>query len=120
MPSFSTRDDAGVLIVTLDDATELNDFRTNAFRDALYALVEPLTRPRVALDLGTTDYLSSSGIAILVGLKRRVEAHGGKLVLARVHPAVENLLGIMKLTQYFAFAPDVAQAVATLRADSSS
>jgi anti-sigma B factor antagonist len=115
MPSFSTRDDAGILVVTLDDAAELNDFRTNAFRDALYATIEPLARPLVAFDLGVTDYLSSSGIAILVGLKRRVEAHDGRLVLARVHPSVENLLGIMKLTQYFTFAPDVSQAVATLR-----
>jgi anti-sigma B factor antagonist len=115
MRSFSTRDEAGILVVTLDDATELNDFRTNAFRDALYATVAPLSQPRVALDLGATDYLSSSGIAILVGLKRRLDAQNGRLVLAGAQPSVQNLLGIMKLTQYFTFAPDVPQAVAALR-----
>jgi len=115
MSSFSTRDEAGILVVTVDDAIDLNDFRTNAFRDSLYSAIEPLPAPRVVLDLGATDYLSSSGIAILVGLKRRVEAHQGKLILARVHPTVENLLGVMKLTQYFMFAPDVPQAVTTLR-----
>ncbi|MDR3638743.1 MAG: STAS domain-containing protein [Isosphaeraceae bacterium] len=120
MPSFSTRDEAGILVVTLDDATDLNDFRTNAFRDALYNTIEPMARPFVALDLGATDYLSSSGIAILVGLKRRVESHDGKLVLTRVHPSVENLLSIMKLTQYFTFAADVSQALTTLRSLSTA
>ena len=120
MSSFTTRDEAGLLVVTIDDATELNDFRTNAFRDALYSAIEHLPRPYVALDLGATDYLSSSGIAILVGLKRRVESHDGKLILAGVHPSVANLLGIMKLTQYFAFAPDVSQALTTLRSLSTA
>lgn len=115
MSYFTTRDEAGILVVTLTDASDLNDFRTNAFRDALYGTVEPLDAPLVVLDLAAADYLSSSGVAILVGLKRRVEAHGGKLVLARVQPSVQHLLAIMKLTQYFNFAPDVAQALTTLR-----
>ncbi len=113
--SFSTRNEDGSLIITLEDATDLNDFRTNVFRDALYEAIKPLEQPHVAIDLGVTDYLSSSGIAILVGLKRRIEAQSGKLVLVAVSPTVQNLLGIMKLTQYFTFTENVPAALASLR-----
>lgn len=120
MSYFNTRDEAGILVIELTDATDLNDFRTNAFRDALYSTVEHRNGALVALDLAATDYLSSSGVAILVGLKRRVDAQGGKLVLTRVHPSVEHLLSVMKLTQYFTFAPDVSQALTTLRSVSTA
>jgi anti-sigma B factor antagonist len=112
MPPFTTRDESGVLVITLDDASALNDFRSNAFRDALYEVIDQRESPRVAFDLGVADYLSSSGVAILVGIKRRVDARGGHLYLARVHPVVQDLLRIMKLTQYFQFVPEVKDAFA--------
>ena len=37
-------------------------------------------RSLLAVDLEKVDYLSSSGVAILVGLKRRVDTHNGKIV----------------------------------------
>ena len=82
----------------------MNDFRSNSFRDALFETVQSRDENRVALDLGLVDFLSSSGVAILVGLKRRLDAKQGKLVLFRVQPVVQDLLRITRLTQYFAFA----------------
>jgi anti-sigma B factor antagonist len=115
MSSFQTRDESDVLVITLEDAAALNDFRANTFREALYEAVQLHESPRVVLDMGVADYLSSSGVAILVGLKRRVDGRSGQLILARVHPVVQDLLRIMKLTQYFAFAPEVKAGIETLR-----
>jgi anti-sigma B factor antagonist len=115
MSSFQTRDEADVLVVTLDNPAELNDFRTDTFRDALYETVQHKDVPRLVLDLGAADYLSSSGVAILVGLKRRAEARNGKLVLARVQPIVQDLLRIMKLTPYFTIANNVEEGIAAAR-----
>lgn len=115
MASFNTREEPEGLVITLDDATGLNDFRSSAFRDALYEAVQSNSTPRVAFDLSRVDYLSSSGVAILVGLKRRLDQRQGKLVLFSVQPVVEDLLRIMKLSAYFTFAPDEAQALASLR-----
>lgn len=115
MSSFTTREEPDGLVITLDDASGLNDFRSSTFRDALYQEVETREAPRVALDLGTVDYLSSSGVAILVGMKRRTEARNGKLVVYRTQPVVIDLLRVMKLDRYFAFADDERQALAALR-----
>lgn len=116
MSTFSTRDESGVLIVTFNDPSGLNDFRNTPLRDALFELVQDREEPRTALDMTSVDYLSSSGVAILVGLKRRVETRGGKVALYKLQPAVRDLLHVMKLDRYFPILDDETEALAELRA----
>jgi anti-sigma B factor antagonist len=115
MSSFSTRTESNVLVIEFETASGLNDFRNNVLRDSLYELVMSVTEPRFAVDLLKVDYLSSSGVALLVGLKRRVEGRGGKIVLYRVQPIVRDLLAVMKLDKFFAIVDNEQQAVASLR-----
>jgi anti-sigma B factor antagonist len=115
MSSFTTRDASDVLVVHFESATGLNDFRNNAVRDALYELVGSRSDPRFAVDLENVDYLSSSGVAILVGLKRRVDSRSGKIVFFRVQPVVRDLLGVMKLDRFLLIADDEPRALASLR-----
>ena len=70
----------------------------------------------VAADLSPVDYLSSSGVALLVGLKRRVDSHEGKLVLYQLQPYVHDVLRVTKLTQLFDISPDRQSAFALLSA----
>src|SRR5207248_8591370 len=104
MSSFSVREEPEALVISIDEPAAMNDFRTNAFRDALYETVGEPDKARVALDLGRVDFLSSSGVAILVGLKRRVDGQHGKLVIFGVQPVVQDLLRITRLTQSCTFA----------------
>lgn len=115
MSTFSTRPESDGLIVTFETASSLNDFRNNALRDSLYELVDQQGEPRFALDLEKVDYLSSSGVAILVGLKRRVETKGGKIVLYHVQPIVSDLLAVMKLDRFFLIRDDQQRALDSLR-----
>jgi anti-sigma B factor antagonist len=115
MSTFSTRDESDALVIVFDNAAGLNDFRNNALRDALYEMVQGLSEPRVAIDLLKVDYLSSSGVAILVGLKRRIDTRNGKLALFHVLPVVRDLLHVMKLDKYFPIAEDEHSALAAVR-----
>jgi anti-sigma B factor antagonist len=115
MSSFSIREEPDILVIKIDEASALNDFRSNTFRDSLYDAVQTFEGNRIALDLGQVDFLSSSGVAILVGLKRRVDAKLGKLVLFEVQPIVQDLLRVTRLTQYFTFADTEPNALALLR-----
>ncbi|MHC5541305.1 STAS domain-containing protein [Singulisphaera rosea] len=115
MSSFSVREEPGGLILRLEDPSGLNDFRSNAVRSSLYETVETISTPRIAVDLGPIDYLSSSGVAILVGIQRRGTAQGGKVVFFHIQPNVLDLLRSMKLDQYFQFADDESCAMAALR-----
>jgi anti-sigma B factor antagonist len=115
MSSFSVREEPDGLVVRIDDAAALNDFRPNALRDALYETVVNHEGVRVAFDLSLVESLSSSGIAILVGLKRRVDAQHGKLVLFQVQPNALDSLRITHLTKLFLFADDEPSALTLLR-----
>ncbi len=69
----------------------------------------------LAVDLGKVDYLSSSGVTVLVGLQHRVETKGGKIVLYHVQPIVRDLLAVMKLDRFFTICEDEAKAIDSLR-----
>ena len=115
MSNFITRNASDVLVVQFETPAGLNDFRNNSLRDALYELVLTHEEPRLAVDLQKVDYLSSSGVAILVGLKRRVESRGGKIVFYHIQPVVRDLLAVMKLDRFFTLADDEPLALAAFR-----
>jgi anti-sigma B factor antagonist len=115
MSAFSTRTESDAVIVTFESAPSLNDFRNSALRDSLYELVQSRPEPLLAIDLQKVDFLSSSGVAILVGLKRRVDTRNGKIVFFHVQPVVRDLLGVMKLDRFFVLADDETHALASLR-----
>jgi anti-sigma B factor antagonist len=110
----TTSEEGGILVITFDDPNGVNDGRSDAFRQALYEIVEARPRPRVAADLAKVDYVSSSGLALLVGLKRRVDAHQGTLVLYHLQPYVHDVLRVTKLAQLFTITPDRESAFALL------
>jgi anti-sigma B factor antagonist len=110
----TTSEDGGVLVITFDDIAALNDGRSDGFRQAIYEIVQSRQRPLIGADMGPIDYLSSSGVALLVGLKRRVDAQNGTLVLYHLHPYVQDVLRVTKLTQLFTITPDRQSAFALL------
>jgi anti-sigma B factor antagonist len=114
MTTYNAREESDVLIIGFDDAAGLNDFRNSALRDSLYELVQTRAKPFFAIDLLQVDYLSSSGLAILVGIKRRVETRLGKIVLFHVQPTVLDILKVTKLDGYFTLADDERSALASL------
>jgi anti-anti-sigma factor len=118
MSSFSTRVVSDAVVVEFDSSAGLNHFQNNTVRDALYELVSNSAEPRLGIDLCNVDFLSSSGVALLVGLKRRVEGRGGKLVLFRLQSIVRDILAVTKLDQFFIIVETEAQALASLRPDS--
>ena len=71
----------------------------------LRALVQPLIAEggHIILDFGDLDYLDSSGLGALVGLKVSAINRGlCKLDLLNLTPRIKKLLSITNLTQLFA------------------
>src|SRR3954466_13712178 len=101
MPPLQISEEGGVLVVTLDNPATLNEGQAAAVRQALYGALDGREGPQVLLDLSPIDYISSTGIALMIGTKRRVEARAGRLVLAGLHPEVYALFRVMKLVDLF-------------------
>ena len=64
-------------------------------KDPLYALVDGLRQRRLVLDFANVRFMSSSGLAILITLKMKVDAAGGRLRLSGLD---EDLVKLLRLT----------------------
>lgn len=73
---------------------------------------------RLVADLSGLSFLDSSGLGMLVSLRRRAQRRGGDLRLAAVPGSVAFLLQLARLHRVFACHESVAGAVASYAADS--
>ena len=69
-----------------------------AVRTRLWELAESRPGQHLHLDLGLLEYLTSSGLALFVGLHQKVRAGGGHLTLHNVREPVYELFQITRLT----------------------
>ncbi len=51
----------------------------------------------VRLDMSGADYLDSSGVGWLLLCNKRMKQAGGKLLIERPHPTVQNVFRVLKL-----------------------
>jgi anti-sigma B factor antagonist len=114
MRPLKTREVGTAFVVTIDDAVGINDGQSDEYRLAVYETIDERPRPSIAVDLSQVEYLSSSGVAFLISLRRRIGAAKGGLVIFGVNAYVAGILRTMKLAPIFVFADDEAAALALL------
>lgn len=68
--------------------------------EKLYSLLGKQEK-RVIIDLGKTDWVSSSGIAILIHHHNKFKEMGGNLKLANLTKKIQEIIAITKLTLVF-------------------
>lgn len=66
---------------------------------------------RIVLDLGQVDFMSSSGIRVLLELLKVGRGLGGDLRVAAPQPGVQRTLEISGLVRVLSVSPSVAEAV---------
>jgi anti-sigma B factor antagonist len=120
MQPLSIEETGGVVVARVGDGAAFNESQAGGLRQALYDAFGSRPAPLVALDLARVDYLSSSGIAMLIGAKRRVDAAEGRLVLFNLDPDVLDLFHSMKLTALFEISPTEAEALSLLATPATS
>ena len=79
---------------------ELDCYTAPQLRSALVALVDGGAR-HVTLDVGSTRFIDSTGLSVLVGGLKRLREHGGTLVLKEPTPATLRLFEITGLHTVF-------------------
>jgi anti-sigma B factor antagonist len=78
-----------------------------------YLSVIPRTAAaRVVVDLADLAFIDSTGLAVLVGYRKRTQGQGGSFALAAPQTAVRRLLSTTGLLSWFEVHDTVAQALA--------
>lgn len=79
-----------------------------------YGLTDPLSGPErnTVLDLSRLTFIDSTGLRLLIDLKRTREAKGGKLILSSVSQPARRLFDLTGMTTWFDYvdghSPDVS------------
>ncbi len=102
----------GVCVATVEGDVDLAS--APALKSALTELAEGEAR-RLVVDLSQVSYLDSTGLGVLVGVKRRL-ADGGVIVVAGAPPAVRALFELTGLDRVFRLFSSTDEAVAELSA----
>jgi anti-anti-sigma factor len=92
-----TTEDGGRTIVRFPACAFLTEANADDVGAELARLVEGRERPRLSLDLGGFDLLSSIALAKFVALDRRVRSAGGSLTLFNVRPLVRKVFEVTRL-----------------------
>jgi anti-anti-sigma factor len=101
--------EANRTVVRLPDCHPCDDRHTMSLHDqfsAVEELVAHLPGQHLTLDLGQVEVLTSTVLGRLIGLQRRLQARGGRLVLANLRPAVRQICAATRLDTLLEIRPD--------------
>lgn len=102
----------GVLVIHLSerrlDAANAKDVK----EDIATAIEEG--ESRIVLDMGTVDFIDSSGLGALVGLLKRIGTRGD-LALSSLKPPVQKAFKLTRMDRVFRIFPDSGSALVDLK-----
>ena len=99
--------DNDVLIITVDGG--LNADTSEQFVQSIETLVDAGLK-KMIVDCDKLEYISSSGLAVLVRLHNRMKRQGSDIKLASVKGALSGVLQVTSLNRLFGIYPDVNRA----------
>ncbi len=86
----------GVHVILFSGRKVLDSLEADALAETLRSYIEQIEEPKVVLDLGSVQQLSSSALSMLITAKSTATIRGGKLCLANVG---DELLEMFKVTK---------------------
>jgi anti-anti-sigma factor len=94
---LTARTDRGVLVLSITLPELHGDLATEALLSDLSRAIGDTPSPRVVLDCGKVQVLTSMGITALLRFRRMLGERTGRMVLCNVTPHVADVLGVTKL-----------------------
>ena len=87
----------GVHVILFSGRKVLDSMEADALGEALRSYLEQIEAPKVVLDLGSIEQLSSSALSMLLTTKSTATVRGGQLCLANVGDELLEMLKVTKL-----------------------
>ncbi len=108
LPEGASDHHGGIRVLAVP--ANLDVYEAPKLREAAIATIAR-GRYRIVVDLAGLAYIDSTGMGVLVGMKKRTEAHGGWVRLARVPEDIGRQFGMVGLHKVFVIADTVEGAI---------
>jgi anti-sigma B factor antagonist len=102
-----------VKVVDFVDSKILDEANIAEIGHHLIGIAEAGDRPKLLLDFGNVDHLSSAALGMLINVNNRVKQQNGQLRLSNIRPQIMEVFEITKLNKLFKILPTRAEALAS-------
>ncbi len=87
----------GVHVILFSGRKVLDSLEADALAETLRSYIEQIEEPKVVLDLGSVQQLSSVGLSMLLTINSTATIRGGQLCLANVRDELLEMFMVTKL-----------------------
>lgn len=91
---------------------EIDMYNATALKDRVVSIVDDDGPKCLVLDLQQVEYIDSTGLGILIGIRRRMIEAGGEIRLVIVSPRMTRLFDVTGLSKVFGVYKDAEAAIA--------
>lgn len=113
IPPLSVTQQKDVRVVEFTNNRILDEANIAEIGNGLQALIEERNQPKLLLDFGTVDHLSSAALGMLINVDKKVKQRNGQLRLANIKPQIFEVFVITKLNNLFKILPNREDALAS-------
>ncbi|HXE52388.1 MAG TPA: STAS domain-containing protein [Tepidisphaeraceae bacterium] len=113
IPPLSVTREKDVRVIEFTNNRILDEANIAEIGNTLSALIDEVDNPKLLLDFGTVDHLSSAALGMLINANNRVREHSGQLRLTNIKPQILEVFVITKLNKLFKILPSRAEALAS-------
>lgn len=112
-PPLSVTQQEDIRIVEFVHNKILDEANITEIGQALTALIDEQTPPKLLLDFSSVDHLSSAALGMLINANNRIKQRNGQLRLTNIKPQIFEVFVITQLTKLFRILPNRQEAVAS-------
>lgn len=98
---LEVEDIGDVTVINFVDRKILDEQNIQIIGEQLFGLVDAEGRRKLLLNFGNVEYLSSAALGKLITLNKKLQAVGGRLILANIDPQIHEVFEITKLDKFF-------------------
>ena len=100
-PNLKVHKQGDICVVEFEDRKILEEHVINQIGERLGEIVEGESDPKLLLDFGNVEHLSSAALGMLIQLNNQLRDRQGRLVLANIHPQIYEVFKITRLNKLF-------------------
>jgi anti-sigma B factor antagonist len=100
-----------VSVVEFTNNKILDEANIKDIGDHLTRLIDQATPPKLLLDFGLVDHLSSAALGMLININSKIKAKNGMLRLSNIKPQIREVFVITKLDKLFKILPTRGEAM---------
>ncbi|HET6247344.1 MAG TPA: STAS domain-containing protein [Tepidisphaeraceae bacterium] len=112
-PPLSVSQQKDVSVVEFTNNRILDEANIADIGQTLGVIIDERAHPKLVLDFGAVDHLSSAALGMLINANNKVRESNGQLRLTNIKPQILEVFVITRLNKLFKILPTRAEALAS-------